>query len=573
MKTEKRLRTLRHVALVTFFAALAALEIAHGVFRLETLREENRHRLLEGIEREHVDLAHGLSSLIKERQQHAAYLARAPGALDLSIGPWPRPEARRRFEELVLPYVVSFHGMDRVRVLDAQGRERFRCERMGQGVGALPEALLEAEPDSSLLRLAESLAPGEVRLSEFVVDQARVEVPEESRRVLHYVNRLRSESSAAGILVLTVYAEALLDPIRRFAPLKGVTALLVDGEGRNLAGQGPAMVTELRGAAHSADEAGVLLISRPVSQQPDWRVVARVPHASLDAASEHLGGAYAWIVGSMVSITLVLAVAGAFFLRLSVRELRLREAEREKELERQLHISERLRSLGLLTAGVAHEINNPLEGIGNYLALLEREPLPPESRRRYLSLLRHGFERIRDIVRDLSRFARPDLNQGNADLAEVVRRCLKMVAYSKELKDIEIELEGLDQPLVVAGDAGRLEQVVMNLLLNAGQALRGQGKIRISSERVAGTNGAFELDLIVDDEGPGIPEAILDRIFDPFFTASGGTGLGLSISYGIARAHGGSLTAENRRGGGARFRLRLPAAEDIAQRGLAERRA
>jgi two-component system NtrC family sensor kinase len=242
-----------------------------------------------------------------------------------------------------------------------------------------------------------------------------------------------------------------------------------------------------------------------------------------------------------------------------VVEVALRDLSREKEMERQVRISERLGSLGLLTAGVAHEINNPLEGIENYLALLEREGGDGARRARYLEMVRYGFRRIRDIVRDLSSFARPEVKGETADLAQVVERALGMVRYDHAFRTVEVERRGLDRPLVVPGDPGRLEQVFINLLVNAGRAMGSHGKVAIAARE---TEGGAEpaVEVVVEDEGPGIPEESLGRIFDPFYTTGDGSGLGLSISYGIIRAHGGDIRAENRPEGGARFTLRLPGA-------------
>ncbi|MBL8857978.1 MAG: hypothetical protein JNL28_05710 [Planctomycetes bacterium] len=238
-------------------------------------------------------------------------------------------------------------------------------------------------------------------------------------------------------------------------------------------------------------------------------------------------------------------------------QVALRDVTQQMEMERSLVVHERLSSIGLLTAGVAHEINNPLEGIGNYLKLLERPDLPPESRERYLGLVRHGFARIGEIVRDLLHFARAEPGSGTADFSAVVERAVKLAGYSAKLRGVLIETAGLDAPLLVRGDAGRLEQVVVNLLINAGVAMQQQGRIRLAAQR--DENGW--LVFTVDDEGPGIPPADLTRIFDPFFTKTEGTGLGLFVSYGIVAAHGGRIRAENRSGGGARFTLVLPADE------------
>jgi two-component system, NtrC family, sensor kinase len=220
-------------------------------------------------------------------------------------------------------------------------------------------------------------------------------------------------------------------------------------------------------------------------------------------------------------------------------------------------------SIGLLTAGVAHEINNPLEGIGNYVSLLERPDLTAEERRRYLELVRHGFQRIGDIVRDLLRFARPRPGEGTAELGVVVESALKLARYSDRTRGVVVEREGFERPLHVVGDPGRLEQLVFNLLLNAGQVLDGAGRVWIRARTAHDGAGLRQLELAVEDTGPGIAPEHIDKLFDPFFTTSGGTGLGLPVSYGIARAHGGTLSAENRAEGGARFVLRLPWPEDV----------
>jgi len=238
--------------------------------------------------------------------------------------------------------------------------------------------------------------------------------------------------------------------------------------------------------------------------------------------------------------------------------LALRDVTRQKEIEKELALRERLASVGLLTAGVAHEINNPLEGIANYLRLAARRGLSDEERAASFEEVQHGFERIRTLVRDLLSFARPTTEAGTADLAEVVERARKLTAYSEPLRGIEVELVGLERPIEVVGDPGRLEQVVFNLLLNAAQAMQRRGRIRVRAARPEAPEGAPRVELSVEDEGPGIAPEHLDRLFDPFFTTGSGTGLGLSVSYGIVRAHGGLLTAANRPAGGAVFTLTLP---------------
>jgi signal transduction histidine kinase len=237
-------------------------------------------------------------------------------------------------------------------------------------------------------------------------------------------------------------------------------------------------------------------------------------------------------------------------------QVALRDVTAQKELERSLVVHERLSSIGLLTAGVAHEINNPLEGIGNYLKLLEKPDLAPDARERYLGLVRHGFARIGEIVRDLLHFARHESSTGanefrEFDFTAVVERAVKLARYSSKLREVTIDMVGLEAPNFLHGDAGRLEQVVVNLLLNAGTAMNERGRITLRAKRGDDSAVVFT----VEDEGPGIPPDELARIFDPFFTKTGGTGLGLFVSYGIMAAHGGRIWAENRLAGGARFTL------------------
>ncbi len=249
-----------------------------------------------------------------------------------------------------------------------------------------------------------------------------------------------------------------------------------------------------------------------------------------------------------------------------VIELSLRDVTRERGMERQLAISERLSSLGMLTAGVAHEINNPLEGIGNYLTLLARDDVSPDKRARYVEQVRAGFERIRTMVRDLLAFGRPGVGRGETELGEVVERVRALCGYTASFGEVEVRVTGLERPLVVPGDRGRLEQVLLNLMLNAATAMGGRGGILVRAERdVRGSDGEPCVRITVEDEGPGIPPEQLSSIFDPFFTTTQGNGLGLSISYGIVRAHGGTLVASNRPEGGARLSIELPATHVAAK--------
>jgi len=664
------------LGLATFFIGLAALEIAHGLFRLQVLRESRVAELDRELERQHDELARELRTRFELDREHVRYLSRAPAVRAL-LGTAPSAESVAELGRQVLPYLVSFRSIDRVAVLGPAGEERFRCERIGAGVGVLPVGLLGARAEPALLELAASCPEGEVRASELFYDAQRVEVPESDRSVLHLVAPVPGGEARLGTLVLTLYAAPLLQRVREFEPVAGAFARLVDEQRREVL---PARSSDSEAAATPdtvlASEAGARTRDAVVLEQPRLHLLAVLPEAALEQALRPLRAEALRIAIAVAAVTALLALASLAAYRMSVRAVRLHEAERflaqiraesakyralmegaadavlivdaargsvrelnararellgaaqgeplserfepesraalaaaleraaqapgasvsepalrargaggsvllvdarlaaidiegehvielalrdltrEREVERQLRIAERMGSLGMLTAGVAHEINNPLEGIANYLALLERPNLDEQQRARYLERIRHGFARIRDIVRELLSFARPGVGGEQAELGEVVRRALELLRFTKDFGALSIELQGLEPPLRVSGDSGRLEQVLLNLLLNAARAMGGRGRIRIRAEREPGA-----VALYVEDEGPGIPEQHLARIFDPFFTTTQGTGLGLAVSYGIARDCGGSLHARNLPGSGAQLCLRLPLIE------------
>jgi signal transduction histidine kinase len=237
-----------------------------------------------------------------------------------------------------------------------------------------------------------------------------------------------------------------------------------------------------------------------------------------------------------------------------------RDISEEKRLREQLIHSERLSAVGQLVAGVAHELNNPLQAVIGMTELL----IPGERReqaRQDLDRIRVNGERAAAIVRNLLAFVRQSaMERTLSDLNEIARSTLDLRAYELQTANIAVQerLARNVPPVVVNRE--EIQQVVLNLILNAEQAMRKastSGTIRIETGRV-GESTYLE----VADDGPGVPPTLAGRIFEPFFTTKPvgqGTGLGLSISMGIAEAHGGSLEllpADH----GARFRLTLPLA-------------
>jgi len=251
------------------------------------------------------------------------------------------------------------------------------------------------------------------------------------------------------------------------------------------------------------------------------------------------------------------------------RTLEGRVDERTRELRAAyegMARSDRLASLGQLSASVAHEINNPLAGVLNYAVLMERiltaEGIPPgraEEFRRYLQAAAHETARVGRIVTSLLSFARQSTPQrAPHDLEELVRSTVPLVAHRLELQGTVLALDFAERLPVLSCDGSQLRQVILNLLLNAAEALRSGGTITV---RGRGGPRAGTVMLEVDDDGPGIPREIMGRLFDPFFTTKaegGGTGLGLPVVFGIVAAHGGSIELTNRPEGGARATVTLP---------------
>jgi two-component system, NtrC family, sensor kinase len=221
--------------------------------------------------------------------------------------------------------------------------------------------------------------------------------------------------------------------------------------------------------------------------------------------------------------------------------------------------SERLASLGMLSAGVAHEVNNPLGGI---LALtsLTLEDLPPgDTNRENLEEVIRQTQRCRDIVRRLLEFSRQTRrNTEPVDLNQVLLATLALVARQASFFNIQV-VQDIDPNLPeVMADASQFQQVFMNILVNAAQAMDERGTITLTTR----CRGAVEV--AIADTGKGIPPEQIDKIFDPFFTTkeSGqGTGLGLSITYGIVTTHGGTIEVASEPGKGSVFTIRMPAAQ------------
>ena len=246
----------------------------------------------------------------------------------------------------------------------------------------------------------------------------------------------------------------------------------------------------------------------------------------------------------------------------------VREITEQRHLQEQLVQSEKLAALGELVSGVAHELNNPLTTVVGYAQLLEEDTGIPEKVQRRISMIHQESVRASRIVQNLLAFARrSEPQKAQLDINEVLSAILRMRAYQLQADNIEVITEyGADLPRVW-GDPFQLQQVFLNIVNNAAQAVqhwRSAGKIRITTA-VVSVNRAESIRITVTDNGPGITPEHLRRVFDPFFTTKPtgqGTGLGMSISLGIISNHNGRIWAESRLGHGAAFMVELPAAQD-----------
>lgn len=239
--------------------------------------------------------------------------------------------------------------------------------------------------------------------------------------------------------------------------------------------------------------------------------------------------------------------------------MNIRNLTDERRLEEQLRQSEKLAALGELVAGVAHELNNPLAGISAFAQLLLEEPLVDEQRDS-VRLIKREADRAVGVIRDLLIFSRktgPSI--APVDLNEIIELTLRLRSYSLRSADIEVSLDLSRDIPRIRGDDQRLQQVLLNLVVNAEYAMQ---RSRVKQLEIRTRPSGQGVQLSVSDTGTGMAEETRQRVFEPFFTtkpAGQGTGLGLSVSYGIVQAHGGNIAVESQLGSGSVFRVYLPA--------------
>ncbi|MEI6599967.1 MAG: ATP-binding protein [Comamonadaceae bacterium] len=255
-----------------------------------------------------------------------------------------------------------------------------------------------------------------------------------------------------------------------------------------------------------------------------------------------------------------------------VQTLEHKVSERTQELlaaKAEVAQGEKLASIGVLASGIAHELNNPLTGVLTFTSLMRKKAPEGSEDAEDLDLVIRETKRCASIIKRLLDFAREKVPvKGFFSLDRVIEDTVRFVERPASLQQIEISTDldpGLPQ---IWGDADLIKQVILNLMVNAQQAIEGKGTVTVRSRPYAasvnaktGVDAMPMVEIAVIDTGCGIPQANLQRIFDPFFTSKEvgkGTGLGLSVSYGIVKAHGGRITVESVVGTGTTFRIYLP---------------
>ncbi len=244
----------------------------------------------------------------------------------------------------------------------------------------------------------------------------------------------------------------------------------------------------------------------------------------------------------------------------------LRDVTEKRQQELNLMQSEKLSSIGVLAAGVAHEINNPLSSVAGYAeALLRRfndEQTLAEDPRfdvfpKYLQVIIRESYRCKGIIDSLLSFSRKsDGSFSSINLNEILREVLELVRHKSRYEKVDIQLSLQEDLPDVLGDPSGLRQICMNLLMNAHQAIHGSGVVEISTS----THGPTVL-FQIRDTGCGISKDDIDQIWDPFFTTKEvgqGLGLGLAVTYNIVKRHGGDITVESQQGTGSKFTVRMP---------------
>jgi signal transduction histidine kinase len=466
-------------------------------------------------------------------------LSRAPAA-GSGDDPVTRRWSRLAVEAAVILFMEAHPAVDRIQVRTVPGGTLVSAGRRG-GVPVLlpPKDDLAASP-------GEGPAGPRVRVSWPLGPERSVE---------------QAEGEPAGSI------EALLDPARLVAasaPGPGERLqVVIDGGGLDPLDPG----TFREDGSFVARSS---IVDESWTPSIRWTLERREDGGRIVRSVERLAGRYRTSLILNVGVMVLTLVLGLVAFRQARRAARA-EAEREHqarmgELERQVRHNQRLASLGRLSAGIAHEINNPLEGMRNYLAVLEEDLARGDTGEAagLAGRVREGLDRIATIVRQVLRFGEPGRAPSRSvDLDGVVRDTLDLVRADRRFEGVPVRADlGLGPDRPVHGNPTTLGQLALNLVINACLAQRG-GNGADAGVVVSTAERSGRAVLAVEDRGPGFSAEALEHLFEPFFSTRDSTGLGLAVAHGIAAEHGGSIRGENRDGGGARVVVELPLASTV----------
>jgi signal transduction histidine kinase len=341
----------------------------------------------------------------------------------------------------------------------------------------------------------------------------------------------------------------------------GGQVLAMDTGGRQAAAGLAGVRADGRAGGRDDESAEATVAADGWSVPGPWTLACRGTGTSPFALLEPLALRYRTTLLLNLMVMSLAAILGAFAIQQARRrreiETAAREEARVRELERRLFHSERLALVGRLAAGMAHEINNPLEGMSNYLTLA-REALTRgdgEAARRRLDGVEEGMRRAGAIIRQVLTHADPATAPASpVDVAATARQAAEFVSARPEFAALRFELDLPPGLPPVSGRATLLGQVFLNLVLNACEAQPRGGEVRLSARAGDGV-----VTVEIADRGPGVPADESSRIFEPFYSTKRSSGLGLSVCHAIVTQHGGTIAVLDRPGGGALFRIELPA--------------
>jgi signal transduction histidine kinase len=515
--------------------AVAAVNIA-GFVGIQVARQGARDEARRAFELETAARASRLERRLSEVRADLAFLGGSPAIARLGgAGGDGSSLTRQAAESALLIFLRGHPEVVRIRIGAADGRPLVHVGRRG----GVPVLWVSASPTG---------------------EEGAATDPRRPRLVARLPQGEAEPAPAGGVSIETeVEAASLLDPGDGSAGATVPACELADAAGVTLGrfprGPQPAGVGgEQSRAAVGADGWA--------AQAPLVLACRRAPESAPGPDEPILSRYRTTFALNLAVMALALLLGGFAVQQARTRaglEARAAEAAHVRELERRLFHAERLTTVGRLAAGIAHEINNPLEGMSNYLSLARDATArgDSEAASRHLAAVKQGLERAAGIVRGVLAHADPaKAPMTPLDVNGVLRETCDFVRSRREFAHVEIALELAAEPLVVQGSPVMLGQVATNLIVNGCEAQPAGGEVRVVTRR-DGPRAVVEF----QDRGPGVAEADRERVFEPFFSTKDSTGLGLSICHTIVAQHGGELTVSPRSGGGAVFRMRLPAHE------------